>query len=407
MADERPIIIKKIKKGGHDGHHGGAWKVAYADFVTAMMAFFLLLWLLSSVDKSKLDGLAEYFTPTIGIRDSMGIGFQGGMTESEEGKERKNAAKPSIVQGAIPQGPTPSTDVPKEALIESDKDAKLFEKAEESIKRAFESDPNLRDISENVVMEQSPEGLKIEVMDSDKNPMFAPGGVVITDFGKSVLSKMGKVVEQMPNFISITGHTDASSANARTNYTNWELSSDRANAARRYLLSVGMDKDRVKKIVGQADTELLVPEQPLSPRNRRITVILLRGAYLQLRPENLPVTRDLLSVPSPSGENAIKAREEMRKQQIKEEQEKVGKPAPGAPTGPSPDLIIAPLNNDAQKAGSAPVTQGQPPKETPRVDPSMNKSPPSRVPTKPQMIVVPPGANKERTDEDFTPFIAK
>lgn len=406
MADERPIIIKKIKKAEH-GHHGGAWKVAYADFVTAMMAFFLLLWLLSSVDKSKLEGLAEYFTPTIGIRDSMGIGFQGGMTESEEGTERKNQAKPQIVQGAIPQGPTPSSEVPKEALIESDKDAKLFEKAEESLKRAFESDPNLRDISENVVMEQSPEGLKIEVMDSDKEPMFVPGSVNITDFGKNVLGKMSKVIEQMPNFISITGHTDASPVNAKAAYTNWELSADRANAARRYLLSVGMDKDRPKKVVAQADTELLMPDQPMSPRNRRITIILLRGSYMELRPEALPVTRDLLSVPSPTGENAFKAREEMRQQQIREEQERIGKPSPNA-AAPQPDLVIAPLDEDAKKAGNAPVTPA--PKATPegaRFDPAKNKAHPSQKTDNKPIIIVPPGTNRERSDEDFKPFIAK
>ena len=144
---KRPIIIKKIKKGGH-AHHGGAWKVAYADFVTAMMAFFLMLWLLSSVDKNKLEGLAEYFTPTVGIKDSMGIGFDGGATANKDGNKKHDESPPGIVVGIQQQGPIP--DEQKEAMIESDKDAKLFEKAEEEMKRAFESDPNLRDLTENI-----------------------------------------------------------------------------------------------------------------------------------------------------------------------------------------------------------------------------------------------------------------
>lgn len=293
----RPIIIKKIKKGGH-GHHGGAWKVAYADFVTAMMAFFLLLWLLSSTDEAKLEGLAEYFTPTVGLKDSMGIGFEGGETVNEEGTKKSDKSPPGIVT-APPPGQT-SSDAEKKALVEGNKDAQLFEKAEEAMKQAFESDPNLRDLAENIVMEQTPEGLKIDITDSDQHPMFDPGSITLTQYGMRVLAKMAGLIEQMPNFISITGHTDASPMTSRgTDYTNWELSSDRANSARRYLLRAGVNPIRPQKVTGQAAADLLDPTQPNSPRNRRITIILLRGAYLDLDESEMPATRDLLNISAP------------------------------------------------------------------------------------------------------------
>lgn len=309
----RPIIIKKIKKGGH-GHHGGAWKVAYADFVTAMMAFFLMLWLLSSVDEAKLEGLAEYFTPTVGLRDSMGIGFEGGETVNIDGTKKSDKAPPGIVT-APPPGQT-DNDNENKAVIEADKDAQLFEKAEEAMKKAFESDPNLRDLADNVILEQTPEGLKIEIMDSDKYPMFDPGSANLSEYGTRVLTKMSKVIEQMPNFISLTGHTDASPMTSRgASYSNWELSAERANAARRFLLRVGMDPERPKKVVGQASADLLLPDEPLSPRNRRITIILLRGAYMiELREQDLPATRDLLSVPVPTPPKSDAVREQNLKQ---------------------------------------------------------------------------------------------
>lgn len=298
MADDkRPIIIKKIKKGGHGGHHGGAWKVAYADFVTAMMAFFLLLWLLSSVEEGKLESLADYFTPTIGLRDAQGIGFEGGTSANIDGTKKSDRSQPGIIVGIDVTGST-QNQVEKTAVIEGEKDAQLFEKAEESIKRAFEENPNLRDLADNIIVEQSPEGLKIEITDSDKYPMFQPGSSILSPFGQEILRKMNGIIDVMPNFISVTGHTDVSPLSSRGEaYSNWELSIERANAARRYLLQIGMEPERPKAVTGKASTELLLPKQPLSPRNRRITVILLRGDYMDLPAESLPATRELLSVP--------------------------------------------------------------------------------------------------------------
>ena len=314
MADDkRPIIIKKVKKVS-GGHHGGAWKVAYADFVTAMMAFFLLLWLLSSVEEGKLESLADYFTPTIGVKVSMGIGFEGGKTANMDGNKKSDRSNPGVIVGIDVTGST-QNQIEKTAVIEGEKDAQLFEKAEESIKRAFEENPNLRDLADNIIVEQSPEGLKIEITDSDKYPMFQPGSNVLSPFGMEILKKMNGIIDIMPNFISITGHTDVSPMSGRGQaYTNWELSIDRANAARRYLLQIGMDPERPKAVLGKAATELLLPKQPLSPRNRRITVILLRGDYMDLRAEALPATRELLSVPK--AEKSTKQKlDEMKREQ--------------------------------------------------------------------------------------------
>lgn len=360
MADDkRPIIIKKVKKGGH-GHHGGAWKVAYADFVTAMMAFFLLLWLLSSVEEGKLEQIAEYFTPTVGVRDQMGIGFEGGMTANVEGTKRSDRAPPGIIVGVPTQGPA-ENQIEKQTLVEGEKDAKLFERAEESIKRAFQDDPNLRDLADNVIVEQSPEGLKIEMMDTDTYPMFRPGSISLTAFGKRILSKLGGIIEIMPNFISITGHSDATPLKGRGGrYSNWELSADRANSARRYLVQTGMNETRVRKVTGKADTELLLPDNPQSPRNRRITIIMLRGSYLDPGPSDIPASRELLSVPKP-GESTDKKIDRLRESEQKRQNrllEKRRKPAEPSPLSPGQSDAIGTNPADAIPDASEPAVTG-------------------------------------------------
>lgn len=291
MADKVAPIIKKVKKSS-GGHHGGAWKVAYADFVTAMMAFFLLLWLLASTSDSQKEGIAEYFTPTVGLKDAMGIGFMGGEAPEEEGIKKESSSKVAIVENASPKGQSMEKD--KKSLIEADQEAQLFEQAREEVKKAIESDPTLREFRDQIIVEQTPEGLKLEVQDSDKESMFTGSTATLSGFGKKVLDKLGDVIEKMPNYISVTGHTDAEPLNVKGGqYTNWELSADRANAARRELVATGMEFERVGKVQGLADQELLLPDEPHSVRNRRITIILLRGlhfgnsSYIQNRPGSI------------------------------------------------------------------------------------------------------------------------
>lgn len=310
MADSNspPIIIKRIKKVA-GGHHGGAWKVAYADFVTAMMAFFLLLWLLNVTSPEQRSGIADYFTPTIGIKDSKGIGFEGGLRPTEKGTSKSDLAPVGLVVGQVQQGPTPKAPEtpavkPDEnaentaalAEQENNEDSEQFKEAEADIKQSLREDPDLKELQDSVVVQETPEGMKLDMIDDAKKPMFAPGGAVLTDMGRKVLDSMANIISKMPNNITIIGHTDAASATVNPNYTNWELSVERANAARRFLSTTQLEQDRVAKIIGMADKELLVPQEPTSPRNRRITIIVMRGSYYR-DPKAMPTTRTLLSVP--------------------------------------------------------------------------------------------------------------
>ncbi|MDE3059888.1 MAG: flagellar motor protein MotB [Pseudomonadota bacterium] len=338
----QPIIIKRIKKGG-GGHHGGAWKVAYADFVTAMMAFFLLLWLINVTTPAQKMGLAEYFTPTMGVKDAMGIGFKGGKTPSTvTGRSNTDLSAPGLVEGQIKQGPVPvAPDVSKPVKadpdaestsndqkakqdgqdVESSEDGDQLKVAEQDIKQSLEQDQDLKDFKNNVVVQDTPEGLKIDMIDDEKKPMFIPGGAVLTDGGKKVLDAMANIISKTPNNITINGHTDANAASGNPQYTNWELSADRANAARRFLSTTQLERGRVMKIVALADRELLVPEEPTSPRNRRVTIILMRGSYFR-DPKAAPTTRAILSVPD------AKVKEEPKQQPAAQPQEK-------KPAGPS------------------------------------------------------------------------
>ncbi len=309
MADDQAIIIKKIKKGG-GGHHGGAWKVPYADFVTAMMAFFLLLWLLSVTTPEQKMGLAEYFTPTIGIKDSMGIGQKGGLHSSEAGKSKNDLTEVGLVVGQVKQGDVAAApnaqkgendpnaeDMSKnEKVADTTEDADEMQGAAQDIKQALDTDEELKEYKNNVVIQDTPEGLKIDMIDDAKKPMFVPGGAVLTDTGKKVLDTMARMVSKTPNNISIKGHTDSPSSTDNPQYSIWELSADRANSSRRMLATTQLEPERVVKIEALADKELLVPSEPTNPRNRRVTITILRGSYFR-DPKAMPTTRSLLSVP--------------------------------------------------------------------------------------------------------------
>ncbi len=309
MASEQPIVVKRIKKVA-GGHHGGAWKVAYADFVTAMMAFFLLLWLLSATSTAQKMGLAEYFTPTIGIKDSMGIGMKGGLHSSEAGKSKNDLTEVGLVVGQVKQGdvaaaptsakgesdPDAEATSKSEKAAESTEDSETMQAAEQDIKQALDTQEELRDYKNNVLIQESPEGLKIDMIDDAKKPMFVPGGAVLTEVGKKVLDSMARLVAKTPNNIAIKGHTDSPNATQNPQYSIWELSADRANSARRMLSTTQLEPERVIKVEALADKELLVPQEPSSPRNRRITIIILRGSYFR-DPKIIPTTRSLLSVP--------------------------------------------------------------------------------------------------------------
>jgi chemotaxis protein MotB len=286
-GDGSVIIVKRIKKGG-EGHHGGAWKVAYADFVTAMMAFFLLLWLLNAVTEEQLNGVADYFTPiAASTRESGAGGMLGGQAVGEGASESRTGSTAAVVlpPPSIGAGGDDMSDSQPEKSQEEDqvakmveaKQAKEFEQAATDIKKAISGIPELAPMAASLLIDSTPEGLRVQIVDQDKVDMFAPGSANLYPKAKEILAQIAKVIRKMPNKISISGHTDPSIAVDPSGYTNWELSSDRALATRRALLDGGLDDKQIDKVIGRADKDPLDPGQPRSPRNRRVTIVLLRG----------------------------------------------------------------------------------------------------------------------------------
>ncbi|MZR31069.1 flagellar motor protein MotB [Sneathiella litorea] len=287
MADDiAPIIIKKVKKGGH-GAHGGAWKVAYADFVTAMMAFFLLLWLLNVTTTEQKEGLSDYFAPTTAsISQSGAGGMLGGKSMQTEGAQVSNLGVPSAVSSITPPENGRKDESKEEQKTREMEEAELlaklaeieeasFEQAREKIRQAISKNPELSGLKDHVIIDMTPEGLRIQIVDQFNDSMFENGSAKITPRVRSLIGMIAKSIEELPNSLSISGHTDSSSFNAR-DYSNWELSSDRANASRRALLESGLKPDRIEKVAGRADTDPLISDDPSNPGNRRISIVLLR-----------------------------------------------------------------------------------------------------------------------------------
>ncbi len=285
MADESaqkekaPIIVIKRISRGHHGHHGGAWKIAYADFVTAMMAFFLLLWLLNAVPSEKLTGIAEYFEPTVGVFGNQGIGFKGGNAKNDAGESQFDKSQ-GVKYGVLSKGNIISTPQSGTEIMDDEMENERFAIVEGELKKVVSSDADMQNVQDNIKFEVTPHGLSIKIMDQDMYPMFSQGGDELSSFGKNVLSKIVNLIKYSPNFISISGHTTYGDAPINKQVSDWELSTNRANAARRHMVEQGLSKDHVASIVGRADTDPLDPENPKSSRNRRIEIILLRNSIM-------------------------------------------------------------------------------------------------------------------------------
>ncbi len=285
MSDDQTIIIKKIKKSG-GGHHGGAWKIAYADFVTAMMAFFLLLWLLNSVTQDQLQGIADHFAPISTSKSTSGSGqILGGKVVGEPGAMDVSSSRASVSVDLPPpkagSGGEQSSDAPPPDAPPSDASKKQeqaqFDKAASELRQAIESVPSLRRLAKSLLIDNTPEGLRIQIVDQKGLAMFPSGSAKMYLHTRKVLELVAKVINTMPQKISISGHTDSVKFHTDNGYSNWELSADRANAARRELEKLGVPFERVAKVVGKAATEPLMPDDPKNARNRRLSIILLRG----------------------------------------------------------------------------------------------------------------------------------
>ena len=287
-VSDRPILIKKVKKVAGHGHHGGAWKVAYADFVTAMMAFFLLMWLINTTDPEQKRGIAEYFAPASVSETTSGSGgILGGTALGEDGV--KSAGSMSVLEQLAPEAP-PDAQAPGASDLSSASDAALqkevekreaaeFASAAESLRQAMQSMPELAELSKQLIVDQTPEGLRIQLVDQEGRSMFDTNSARPNARAQVLLRAVSKVVNQLPNRISITGHTSAVAGSGRASApADWSLSSERANASRLVLQGAGVDPDRVYSVAGKAGSDPLYPDDPSLAGNRRIAIVLLREA---------------------------------------------------------------------------------------------------------------------------------
>lgn len=297
MADQ-PIVIKRIKKAEH-AHHGGAWKVAYADFVTAMMAFFLLMWLINTTTPEQKRGIADYFAPqSIAQTLSGSGGVLGGKVMGKESARAggavsvfqqnsppsKTSSVKSTQNGVSQGGATPTTGSSADAQAANQDGQNTatsmqngeFAHAAEAIHQAIADNPDIATLSKQVVMDQTPEGLRIQLVDQDGRPMFQQGTAAPMPYTRKLLETIAKVIDRLPNRVSISGHTEGKSFSGPAGMTNWELSAERANAGRAILTAAGLDSDRIYEVAGKAGSEPLLPEDPNASANRRLSIVLMR-----------------------------------------------------------------------------------------------------------------------------------
>ncbi len=289
-ASDRPIIIKKVKKVVGGGHHGGAWKVAYADFVTAMMAFFLLMWLINTTDPEQKRGIAEYFAPASVSQTTSGSGgILGGTSLGEDGS--KSSGSMSVLEQQAPEAPQ---DAPEEAGANANlaaaseaelreeiaaREAAEFASAAESLRQAMQRLPELAELSKQLIIDQTPEGLRIQLVDQEGRSMFEQNSARPNARAQVLLRAIAGVINRLPNRISISGHTSAVAGSGRASTaSDWPLSAGRADASRQILQGAGVDADRVYSVAGKAGSDPLYPDDPSLAGNRRIAIVLLREA---------------------------------------------------------------------------------------------------------------------------------
>ena len=270
----QPIIIKKIKKGGHSAH-GGAWKIAYADFVTAMMAFFLLMWLLGSTTDGDKKGISDYFQSPLkvamqggagaGASNSLVTGGGNDLTQSA-GQVKKTTA------GDDKKGKKAEVDRAKAEAAK--RDAQKLAAISAKIASAISNDPKLSQFSSQIKLEITPDGLQIQIVDDRRRPMFDSGSAVVKPYMRDILREIGVTLADVDNKISLDGHTDRQAyGGGALGYSNWDLSADRANASRRELMAAGMPEDKLARVVGMGSSLPLDPTDPNGPSNRRISIL--------------------------------------------------------------------------------------------------------------------------------------
>ena len=277
MTETKPtVIVRRVKKVQGGGHHGGSWKVAYADFVTAMMAFFMVLWLMAATTKPERAAISEYFrnpsplagsssTPAPGMAGPGGASTSmiklGGATDVSRG----NSNDP--FQNQQEAVPTP--------VQERERDKQRLEALKQELQEAISKSQALEPFKDQLLLDITPEGLRIQIVDKQNRPMFDLGSARLMPYTQTILVELSRYINQVPNHISLTGHTDTTAYSTQVGYGNWELSADRANAARRALLEGGMDPAKVARVVGLASSVLFDKTNPQNPINRRISIVVM------------------------------------------------------------------------------------------------------------------------------------
>lgn len=276
--EKRPIVVKRIKKVA-GAHHGGAWKIAYADFVTAMMAFFLLMWLIASVTEGDLKGIAEYFKTPLKVALAGGKSSGESSTVIPGGGQDLTRDKGQVKRGENPQEKKLINlkTVQEEILrIEKEKEVQKLKELKDSIEKAIDANPKLQQFKKQILLDITSEGLRIQIVDEKNRPMFQSGSAKLEPYTKEILYEIGIMLNQVPNKISLSGHTDAQPYSfGEKGYSNWELSADRANASRRELIAGGMDEEKIVRVVGLSSAVLFDKTDPLNPQNRRISLIVM------------------------------------------------------------------------------------------------------------------------------------
>ena len=284
--EKRPIIIVKRRKGGGGGHHGGAWKVAYADFVTAMMAFFLVMWLVASVTKEQRAAMFEYFkNPSMeegkSVKAAKGVNGPGGASTSVINLGGGLDAMKTAIRketGLSAGSQTQPTDLEAAKRLAAEVEHKQLDSLMKDLREAINKSQALQPFKDQLFLDITPEGLRIQIVDAQNRPMFDLGKSKLKDYSAAILHELSSYLNTVPNHISLSGHTDTTPYVAKNGYTNWDLSADRANAARRALEAGGLNADKVARVVGLSSVVLFNKDSPRDPINRRISIIVMTKA---------------------------------------------------------------------------------------------------------------------------------
>ena len=271
----QPIIIKRIKKGGHAAH-GGAWKIAYADFVTAMMAFFLLMWLLGSTTEGDKKGIADYFNSPLKVAMFGGSGSGDSSSVIKGGGTDLSNTSGQVKRGQV-EAPKRTFNLQAlKAMREQQAEAARLKVLKQKVEEVIANDSRLAQYKSQIKLDLTAEGLRIQIVDNQNRPMFDSGNSDVKGYIQDILRAIGGVLREVPNKLTIEGHTDAKAfSSGDRGYSNWELSADRANASRRELIAGGLPGDKVLRVQGLAASMLYEKDNPESPLNRRISIIVM------------------------------------------------------------------------------------------------------------------------------------